>query len=64
MGSPRDRTRCVTIDGRRPEVEVKDERDLLVKEFGLGDDAAGGDAVDKEELPIEIEAVKEGWVRS
>lgn len=54
----------MTIDGRRPEVEVKDERDLLVKEFGLGDDAAGGDAVDKEELPIEIEAVKEGWVRS
>jgi Acetyl/propionyl-CoA carboxylase, alpha subunit len=34
----------VTIAGRRTEVEVKDERDLLVDEFGLGaDEAAGGD---------------------
>lgn len=38
-------TMRVTIDGRRTEVEVKDERDLLVEEFGLGEDAAGGGAV-------------------
>lgn len=35
----------VTIDGRRTEVEVKDERDLLVDEFGLGEDGAGGGEV-------------------
>ena len=35
----------VTIDGRRTEVQVKDERDLLVEEFGLGDDAAAGGEV-------------------
>lgn len=34
----------VTIAGRRTEVQVKDERDLLVDEFGLGaDEAAGGE---------------------
>lgn len=32
----------VTIDGRRTEVEVQDERDLLVDEFGLGEDQGGG----------------------
>jgi len=35
----------VTIGGRRTEVQVKDERDLLVEEFGLGDDAAAGGEV-------------------
>jgi len=35
----------VTIDGRRTEVQVKDERDLLVEEFGLGDEAAAGGEV-------------------
>lgn len=35
----------VTIDGRRTEVKVKDERDLLVEEFGLGDDEAAGGEV-------------------
>jgi pyruvate carboxylase subunit B len=35
----------VTIDGRRTEVQVKDERDLLVEEFGLGDDEAAGGEV-------------------
>ena len=35
----------VTIAGRRTEVEVKDERDLLVDKFGLGEDEAGGGAV-------------------
>lgn len=35
----------VTIDGRRTEVEVKDERDLLVEEFGLGEDQAAGGEV-------------------
>lgn len=35
----------VTIDGRRTEVQVKDERDLLVEEFGLGEDAAAGGEV-------------------
>jgi biotin carboxyl carrier protein len=38
-------TMRVTIDGRRTEVEVKDERDLLVEEFGLGEDAAAGGEV-------------------
>lgn len=32
----------VTISGQRTVVQVKDERDLLVDEFGLGDDAAAG----------------------
>jgi len=35
----------VTIDGRRTEVQVKDERDLLVEEFGLGEDAGAGGEV-------------------
>lgn len=35
-------TMRVTIDGCRTEVQVKDERDLLVDEFGLGEDQAGG----------------------
>ncbi len=35
----------VTIDGRRTEVLVKDERDLLVEEFGLGEDQAVGGEV-------------------
>jgi len=35
----------VTIAGRRTEVQVKDERDLLVDEFGLGADEASGGAV-------------------
>jgi pyruvate carboxylase subunit B len=35
----------VTIAGRRTEVEVKDERDLLVDEFGLGDEGAAGGEV-------------------
>ncbi|MFB6274466.1 MAG: biotin/lipoyl-containing protein [Salinibacter sp.] len=35
----------VTIDGRRTEVRVKDEQDLLVEEFGLGEDAAAGGEV-------------------
>lgn len=35
----------VTIDSRRTEVQVKDERDLLVEEFGLGEDRAGGGKV-------------------
>ncbi len=35
----------VTIDGRRTEVRVKDERDLLLEEFGLEDERAGGGAV-------------------
>ncbi|WP_263788402.1 biotin/lipoyl-containing protein [Salinibacter grassmerensis] len=35
----------VTIDGRRTEVQVKDERDLLVEEFGLGEDAVAGGQV-------------------
>lgn len=35
----------VTIAGQRTEVQVKDERDLLVDEFGLGDDAAAGGIV-------------------
>ena len=38
-------TMRVTIAGRRTEVEVKDERDLLVEEFGLGEDAAAGGEV-------------------
>jgi pyruvate carboxylase subunit B len=40
-----DDTLRVTIDGRRTEVQVKDERDLLVEEFGLGEDAAAGGEV-------------------
>ena len=35
----------VTIDGQRTTVRVKDERDLLLDEFGLGEDAAGGGEV-------------------
>ncbi|MFB6098853.1 MAG: biotin/lipoyl-containing protein [Salinibacter sp.] len=35
----------ITIDGRRTEVQVKDERDLLVEEFGLGEDEAAGGEV-------------------
>ena len=35
----------VTIAGQRTPVQVKDERDLLVDEFGLADDAAGGGEV-------------------
>lgn len=35
----------VTIDGQRTEVQVKDERDLLLDEFGLADDAAAGGEV-------------------
>jgi pyruvate carboxylase subunit B len=35
----------VTIAGQRTEVAVKDERDLLVDEFGLGADEAGGGEV-------------------
>jgi pyruvate carboxylase subunit B len=35
----------VTLGGQRATVAVKDERDLLVDEFGLADDAAGGGAV-------------------
>ncbi len=35
----------VTIAGRRTEVQVKDERDLLVDEFGLGDEGAAGGEV-------------------
>lgn len=35
----------VTIAGQRTEVEVKDKRDLLVDEFGLGADAAAGGEV-------------------
>lgn len=37
-----DGTVRVTIDGQRTDVQVKDERDLLVDEFGLGADAAAG----------------------
>jgi pyruvate carboxylase subunit B len=35
----------VTIGGRRTVVQIRDERDLLVDEFGLGADEAGGGAV-------------------
>lgn len=35
----------VTLAGRQTVVEVKDERDLLVDKFGLGDDAASGGEV-------------------
>jgi len=35
----------VTIAGRRTTVRVKDERDLLLDEFGLGEDAAAGGEV-------------------
>lgn len=35
----------VTIAGQRTEVDVKDERDLLVDEFGLGAEAAAGGEV-------------------
>mgnify|MGYP006278671679 CR=1 FL=1 len=40
-----DGTMRVTIAGQRTEVQVKDERDLLVDEFGLGADAAAGGEV-------------------
>jgi pyruvate carboxylase subunit B len=35
----------VTIAGQRTTVQVKDERDLLVDEFGLGEDEAAGGVV-------------------
>lgn len=35
----------VTIDGRRTEVRVKDERALLMEEFGLEEEGAGGGEV-------------------
>jgi pyruvate carboxylase subunit B len=35
----------VTIAGQRTTVQVNDERDLLVAEFGLGEDAAAGGVV-------------------
>ena len=35
----------VTIDGRRTEVQVKDERALLLEEFGLDEALAGGGEV-------------------
>lgn len=35
----------VTIDGQRTTVQVKDERDLLLDEFGMGDEAAAGGEV-------------------
>jgi pyruvate carboxylase subunit B len=35
----------VTIGGQRTTVQVKDERDLLLDEFGLGDDGAAGGEV-------------------
>lgn len=35
----------VTINGQRTEVQVKDERDLLIEEFGLGEDQAAGGEV-------------------
>ncbi len=38
-------TMRVTIAGQRTTVEVKDERDLLVDEFGLGEDAVAGGVV-------------------
>ena len=38
-------TMRVTIAGQRTEVQVKDERDLLVDEFGLGDEQAAGGVV-------------------
>lgn len=38
-------TMRVTIDGRRTAVEVKDERDLLVEEFGLGEPGKAGSEV-------------------
>jgi len=38
-------TMRVTIGGRRTAVEVKDERDLLIEEFGLGGEAAAGGEV-------------------
>ncbi len=40
-----DGTMRVTIAGQRTDVEVKDERDLLVDEFGLGEDEAAGGVV-------------------
>jgi pyruvate carboxylase subunit B len=40
-----DGTMRVTIDGQRTEVQVKDEQDLLVDEFGLGEDEAAGGVV-------------------
>jgi pyruvate carboxylase subunit B len=38
-------TMRVTINGQRTEVQVKDERDLLVDEFGLAEDEAAGGVV-------------------
>lgn len=40
-----DGTMRVTIAGQRTTVNVKDERDLLVDEFGLGEDEAAGGVV-------------------
>lgn len=40
-----DGTMRVTLAGQRTEVQVKDEQDLLVEEFGLGADEAAGGAV-------------------
>jgi pyruvate carboxylase subunit B len=40
-----DGTMRVTIAGQRTDVNVKDERDLLVDEFGLGEDEAAGGVV-------------------
>lgn len=40
-----DGTMRVTIAGQRTDVTVKDERDLLVDEFGLGEDEAAGGVV-------------------
>jgi pyruvate carboxylase subunit B len=40
-----DATLQVTIDGRRTEVQVKDERALLLEEFGLDEALAGGGEV-------------------
>lgn len=35
----------VTVDGQRTDVQVKDERDLLIDRFGLGEDQAAGGEV-------------------
>ena len=40
-----DGTMRVTIAGQRTQVQVKDERDLLVDEFGLAEDGASGGVV-------------------
>ena len=53
-----DDTLRVTIDGRRAEVQVKDERDLLVEEFGLGEDQAAGGEVRAPMPGLVLEAMK------